>query len=87
MIAVLCLIACFGGVCFGVIIGLLVQRRYYDNWFKNHCYYCCNKFNDEEDVDKTASFETDLTKCQRAHLLCWERSMFSEHDYDAEAEC
>lgn len=75
------------GLSAGVALGIIIQRRTYDRWFENHCYYCCNKFNDEEDVHKTASFETDLTKHQRAHLTCWERNMFSEYDYDAEAGC
>lgn len=85
MIAFLCLAACTGGVCIGIILGLLIQRYTYDKWFKEHCYFCCNKFNDEEDSNKTASFTTELTKNQKAHLVCWERNMFSETEWEDDA--
>ncbi len=84
MLTACLLIGVIGGICIGVIFGLLIQKRTYDEWFKNHCYFCCNKFNDEEDGDKTASFETDLTKSQMAHLSCWERNLFSDHDVDGQ---
>ena len=85
MFVVCALIASISGVCIGIVLGMLIQRRIYDTWLANHCYFCCNKFNDEEDTDKTAAFETDLTKKHRAHLSCWERNLFSE--YDTETEC
>lgn len=85
MLIPLLLIAVLGGICSGVILGLLVQRYHYDKWFKNHCYFCCNKFNDAEDIGKTAAFETDLTENQRAHLSCWERNMFSEREWEDDA--
>lgn len=82
---VMVLIVFFTGLAAGIAVGAFIQRGIYDSWFKKHCYFCCNKFNSDEDAGKTAAFETDLTASHKAHLICWERNLFSEHD--AETEC